>query len=168
MAVAFCNKKKRAELELILTLKKNKKKKTAKKQNKNTFCAPTSVGRVVPRPPLPPQQGVRRAGGAAQSYCSMLLIVLLVDSSFRCLVVYLQGEGKCMDFTGHDFSAPYFTSCHLKSSQHTARVELLESHQQNHDIRSKYLFVFSIYVTYICFYILANKIQTHAVYFYST
>lgn len=27
---------------------------------------------------------------AAQSYCSMLLIVLLVDSSFKCLVVYLR------------------------------------------------------------------------------
>lgn len=35
---------------------------------------------------------------AAQSYCSMLLIVLLVDSSFKCLVVYLQArerKSKC-------------------------------------------------------------------------
>lgn len=31
---------------------------------------------------------------AAQSYCSMLLIVLLVDSSFKCLVVYLQARER--------------------------------------------------------------------------
>lgn len=37
----------------------------------------------------PPQQGVRQAVQQLSPYCSMLLIVLLVDSSFRCLVVYL-------------------------------------------------------------------------------
>lgn len=38
----------------------------------------------------PPQQGVRQAVQQLSPYCSMLLIVLLVDSSFRCLVVYLR------------------------------------------------------------------------------
>lgn len=64
-------------------------KKTKKQKKKNILCTDISQ-----ESGFSPQQGVRQAAEAAQSYCSMLLIVLLVVSSFRCLVVYLQVRGK--------------------------------------------------------------------------
>lgn len=78
-----------AELELFFLLE-NKNQQEKKQTNKQTRC---SVHRHQSGERRLPQQGVRQAVvAAAQSYCSMLLIVLLVDSSFRCLVVYLQGR----------------------------------------------------------------------------
>ncbi|KAF7667995.1 hypothetical protein LDENG_00037460, partial [Lucifuga dentata] len=74
MAVAFCIIKEGGAAALFFLLKKQK-----------TFWAPSSSRRAAS-----PSRGVRQAVVAAQFYCSMLLIVLLVDSSFRCFVVYLQ------------------------------------------------------------------------------
>lgn len=104
MAVAFCNRKLKKTKKVwqsgssLTVFKIIRRIHLRKKTNEGT----SSVHQHQWGERRLPQQGVRQAVvaaaaaamAAARAYCSMLLIVLLVDSSFRCLVVYLRGTTK--------------------------------------------------------------------------